>query len=590
MNKDKLLSAFLYTIFILITKIIYGKLFGPANVMIGIVMALGATIFMSKSFTIRPLYKATTFLVLNLALGVCAYLASLNIYLGLAINVITIFITTFSYMNEFTPPNSFIFLMGYLFMWATPVSLEELPIRLVSLVFGVLLITLLQLIFNRNALKKKSTPLLSKSIKNIIKELDDLNNGNYQTKESVNINNEIRTTMSLISSYAFRKFYSSLEGKLILSITLSLERLNVLINQMSKQDYDMNFSLELKKVLVHLSDFLDDKIDINTFTNCIDSFFNNYKSEKASYKIEFLEVLEILKHSITNVNTLDYKVLKIINNQVKVPREYTRISGFKRNLNFSSNIFIFSLKQALIISIAMFLCDYLNWSYGKWIVLTIYVVMQPYLEDCKMKSKKRLFGTLLGIILFYSLHALIQGVVPNSLILFVVFFIYFYNKDYMIKVMSLTVVSLIGVSASGNINVLTTTRFLNIIIGILIAIIINNYVLPYNIKDAIEDLKAKYDRVIGLIKSEVGKCRDGYFDEEKLIKSILLCNEIESKLLLNNKRSGDSSLEIFLFERNVILSDVRFLILHKSYYNRCNFDVLFNNNQIIDNLIDNIIQ
>lgn len=591
MKKNKIVKSLYMSILVVSIQLIYSKTFGPENILIGVIMAIGAATFINKSLTVRPIYKASTILLLNLVLGICGYIASLNIYTGLIVNIITIFFVTYLYMNDFSPPTSYIFLMGYIFIWASSVDIYNLPKRLLALSFGVFIIIFLQWIFNRHSFRDKSKASIIKTLKHTINEIEGLVNGNYEYKESISINNEIREIMLLINGYSFKKFYSSKEGKLMLSIAISLERLNLIANEMSLQDYDEKFVRELQMQLVKVLEYLQNNIEQTDLIKSIDMFLNSNKEDSKLYKLEVLYVIEILRYNIIHLNTLTYKDLKAINKEYKIPKEFTKTSKMKRNLSLNSVIFTYSIKQAFLMSIAMFLSDYLGLAYGKWIVLTMYVIMQPYAEDTIIKSKKRFKGTILGILLFFIVFSLIKNPSTKYIVLLGLFFFYFYYDEYSKKVMCLTVVSLTSVSLVDNINILTITRLVNVAIGIIIVLIINKYVFPYNVSKSIEDLKKKYDRVINVVKKELKDCESTNIDNEKIIKLILLCNQIESKLIANNKRIEDKSVEVFIFKKNTILSDLRFLILQEHYYNKSDFYSYINKaklKHLIVNKIENM--
>lgn len=590
MKSNKLISSIFMAVLVVIIQFIYSQAFGSENSLIGVIMAIGAATFINKNFTVRPIYKGFTILLLNLVLGTCGYIASLNIYIGLIVNIITIFSVTYLYMNDFSVPTSYIFLMAYIFMWASPIDIYDLPKRLLALSFGVLLILLLQWSFNRNSLKEKSRVTIIKNLKYIIKELEDLKNSKYNSKENVIINQEIKEMMKLVNSYSYKRFYSSIEGKLILSIAIALERLSIVVNEISKEDYDKVFVTDLQVQIIKILAYLKQDIDKENIIKNIDDFIKYNKKVDKVYELESLYIIEILRYNIINLNTLTYKDLRIINNEYELPKEFTNLSKIKRNLSLNSIIFTYSIKQSLLISIAMFLTDMLGLTYGKWIVLTMYVIMQPYAEDTIIKAKKRFKGTIIGIGLFFVAVSLVENILPKFILLLIVFFFYFYNDEYSKKVMCMTIVSLVSVSLVDNINILTITRLANVAIGIVVVLIVNTYIFPYNIEKSIEDLKKKYDRVLKLIKIEISKYKYRKLDMEKIIKLILICNEIEAKLTINNKRAQDKSLEVFLLKKSIILRDIRLIILNEYYKDKFDCLAVKNQSEWTNTLIEKIMK
>ncbi|MCG4734640.1 FUSC family protein, partial [Casaltella massiliensis] len=68
--------------------------------------------------------------------------------------------------------------------------------------------------------------------------------------------------------------------------------------------------------------------------------------------------------------------------------------------------FTYATKVAIGIALGGFIMDYFNLKEGRWILYTIFSVIQPYTEDGIIKTKKRLFGTILGCISVFILFSI----------------------------------------------------------------------------------------------------------------------------------------------------------------------------------------
>ena len=574
MNKKIARESLMKALFIVTTQIVYGQIFGSKNILVGMIMAMGVVAFLNRDLTGQIIFRTTTFLILNLVLGVLSYLSVIDIWWGLVINVLTIFIITYIYMNDFRSPTSYIFIMLYIFMWASPVNLDELPYRLLALSFSIFIIILAQIIFNKGKFISKSNQIINDIVDDLQKQINDIIMGEFDIKTNIQINKKIRSLLALIDERKQKRKYNSKHEINQFNIAVCLDRLNLIINNVAKYNKDKNIKSkylnDLKVQINNIKEFNEDKKDVNEINKDIEEFINRYDKvkNKPLFLTENIHLLEIFRYSINDSKERKNKTLMRIYNIINIPSRVNLFDKIKESFNLKSLKFIYSFKLALSISLSMFLVQYLNIQYGKWIVITIYVIMQPYKEDTVKKAKKRFIGTFIGVILFFVLFSIIHDTIPKVLILLVAFFYYFYFKDYEKKVMSMTIVSLSSISLVENINILSIDRFIFVTVGISIALLFNKYFLPYNISNSIEELKHKYKKNSKEISKEVDKVIRGKGSLDKVIKLSLIENKLENKLIANNEIVKDKNVEKLIYRQSMIMSDTRFLLLRHYYSNQ----------------------
>lgn len=567
MDKSKLKVAVLSAIMAMIVQLLFLGIFGRETALVGVMMVLAALSLMKSDLTLYPVSKIGDLLFLNLILGIISYIITINLYVGIILNFSVIFLVNYIYMNEFKSPTSYIFIMIYIIMWGNKISINKLPNRLLALSFGVGIIMALQFMVNRNSFRSKSRLLTQDAIEDVVKEVNDIIEDKYNNTENIILAKRIRSLFQLINESNRKKFYSSTEHKLIFNIAISIERVNLIIRNIPKKN-NKKLLEELKAILISMKKLLESKYSIQDIELEFQNFIEKYKDGEESYVIELLEVIFILKHNLLNLADSEDEYLREINSHYELPKQFSLKGKIKRNHNFDSLILKHSLKMAIVLSGSMFICDRLNLVYGKWIVLTAYVIMQPYVEDSIIKSKKKIKGTVLGVIVFLIALIIFKESLPKQILIFIALICYFYFKEYDRKVINLTIISLTSISMNDKIYFLSFEKIIYMIIGILMVLIVNKYLLPYNIRDSIRDLKAKYNRLINLLKEEIIQFRDDKEHKEAIIKLILLCNEVEDKLIVNNRRINDEDLEKFIIEKSVVMSDIRFLILQIYYMNK----------------------
>lgn len=574
MDKQKAKQSLMKALFIVSMQIIYVKLFGYKNILVGMIMGMGTVSFLMRDLTGNLVYRGITFLILNIILGVFSFLSPINMWVGFIINFLTIFLTTYVYMNDFRSPTSYIFLMSYIFMWAIPVSFKELPARLAALSFSIVPIILAQLIFNKHRFENDSKKIIEEIIIDINKQIDDITNNTFEISENLKINKKIRNLLVLISEKSSNKFQNSKYEMKQFNIAVYLDRINLIIGHVAKNKKDKKFKDEylsdIKVQINNISLYNEDYSYIETINKNIDEFIKKYESisDKPIFISDSIHLLKVLKININNKEECKERNIYKIYKNINVAHKFELIISMKENFNLNSLKMIYSLKLALSISLAMFLVQFLNIPYGRWIVITIYVIMQPYEEDTVIKAKKRLKGTFIGVILFFSIFSLIHDTIPKMIVLFIAFFYYFYFKEYDKKVMCMTTISLSSVSLVHYINIISIGRLMFIAIGVGFGLLINKYLLPYNITDSIEELKLKYKNNEIKIQKELDKVLKGKGNLDKLIKLTLEESQIENKLIANNSRAKDEELEKIIYKHSIMMSDARFLLLrfyHEKY-------------------------
>lgn len=612
MNYEKVKKCVITALCIVIVQNIYSFLFGEENALIGSLMALVSATFLSRDFTNNLYYKSFTFIVLNISLGIISYIGSLNVFVSLILNLITIFTVTYIYINDFKSPTSYLFLMCYLFLWSSPVGIELLPRRLLSIIIGIFMITFVQFLLNKKVIFKKSKSLFIDIAIKIDYELESMINEKYSKKESVYINDNIRKLIVNLNDRSYKKYYFSNETKLIFYILIALERINIIVLEMGKKidSIDKEFVKDLKINIRYIVRILEDEELYEEFNNILNSFVdkyeneknpnkkyidyntnkeNNYKEINNDYITESIIAISNIKDYIEQLNKSSNNNLNRLNKENPIPIEFKRITRFKQNLNLDSILFKYSLKLSISLSIAMFIVDYFNILYGKWIIITIYVLLQPYSEDTRSKAKNRLKGTGIGVLLFLIIFSFVKDAIPKNIILFIAFYFYFYYEEYYKKVIAITMITLTSMSLVENLDILSFNRLIYVIIGILLVTIFDKYIFHYSIFDSIRDLKRKYLRLMKIIKKEISSSD---MNNDTLIKVTMLCSEIEEKLRINNKRVKDKSLEVFILKSNILISDIKHLILYQNTSVKSRIKDKSNLNNIVDLIkekINNII-
>lgn len=549
----------------------YKTIFGVENTIIGLIIAMASYAFLRLDLTSYPIYKSMIFLILNLFLAISAYISAINPFVGLIINFLILFTVSFIYTTEFKNVISYIFLLLYVYMWEYPISLDELPRRLVAMGVGVFIIIGIHILFNRRNFKKNSNTIIIRVIRNIQKEICHIINESYREKENIYIDSELRKLLILIEGRNNNKFIENHKDDIYFNIVLILERINSIINKVGKVNNKskdvIDYLNSLNHDLENITLFLERKVDcINEEKDGLNksSTINNWTEKEYTFLGECTELIRLLEKNINNLYEYNKKKSR---KRIKLKFNLKELLIGNSSLKMKHLRVAYSLKLAIAVSLIMFIVDLFKIPQGRWIVTSVYVVIQPYEEETLTKAIKRFKGTIIGVIIYISIFTFFPHIIPLELLLLILMFLYFVQKDYEKKVVCTALMTLsFGLSRS-TVGSLAFYRFLFVIIGIVIALGINKIIFPQSIKNSIYDLKERYLELTSKLLYELKSILYEEEYNENTIKLLLDCNLIESKLMENKLIAENLELKDLVYKQSIILSKIRCLVLFINYSN-----------------------
>ncbi|NGT64017.1 FUSC family protein [Clostridium perfringens] len=571
MNIKRFKLPLIFAVLSVVLMGLYKTIFGVENTVIGLIIAMASYAFLRLDLTSYPIYKSMIFLILNLFLAISAYISAINPFVGLIINFLILFTVSFIYTTEFKNVISYIFLLLYVYMWEYPISLDELPRRLVAMGVGVFIIIGIHILFNRRNFRRNSNNIIIKSIRNIQKEIYDIINESYEEKENIYIDSELRKLLVLIKGRNNNKFIGNNKDDIYFNIVLILERINSIINKVGKVNNKskdiIDYLNSLNHDLENITLFLERKVEcINEEKDDLNksSMINNWTEKEYAFLGECTELIRLLEKNINNLYEYSRKKPR---KRIKVKFNLKELLIGNSSLKMKHLRVAYSLKLAIAVSLIMFIVDLFKIPQGRWIVTSVYVVIQPYEEETLTKAIKRFKGTIIGVILYISIFTFFPHIIPLELLLLILMFFYFVQKDYDKKVVCTALMTLsFGLSRS-TVGSLAFYRFLFVIIGIAIALGVNKIIFPQSVKNSIYDLKERYLELTNKLLYELKSILYEEKYNENTIKLLLDCNLIESKLMENKLIAENLELKDLVYKQSVILSKIRCLILFINYSN-----------------------
>ncbi|CAM3857909.1 FUSC family protein [Clostridium perfringens] len=571
MNIKRFKLPLIFAVLSVVLMGLYKTIFGVENTIIGLIIAMASYAFLRLDLTSYPIYKSMIFLILNLFLAISAYISAINPFVGLIINFLILFTVSFIYTTEFKNVISYIFLLLYVYMWEYPISLDELPRRLVAMGVGVFIIIGIHILFNRRNFKKNSNSIIIRSIRNIQKEICHIINKSYMEKENIYIDSELRKLLILIEGRNNNKFIENNKDDIYFNIVLILERINSIINKVGKINNKskdvIDYLNSLNHDLENITLFLERKVEcINEEKDDLSKSFmiNNWTDKEYAFLEECTELIRLLEKNINNLYEYNRKKSR---KRIKVKFNLKELLIGNSSLKMKHLRVAYSLKLAIAVSLIMFIVDLFKIPQGRWIVTSVYVVIQPYEEETLTKAIKRFKGTIIGVIIYISIFTFFPHIIPLELLLLILMFLYFIQKDYEKKVVCTALMTLsFGLSRS-TVGYLAFYRFLFVIIGIVIALGVNKIIFPQSIKNSIYDLKERYLELTSKLLCELKSILYEEKYNENTVKLLLDCNLIESKLIENKLIAENLEIKDLVDKQSIILSKIRCLILFINYSN-----------------------
>lgn len=487
--KERVKSNFAYATFhfilIMFFIAVFTTLFGANNSIVAIIFVQITLSTISRDLT-ASLFKNFVFQTIVLSFMTIGACISVNIppIWALLIHLIVVFIILYVYTFDYIRQLYFPYVLSYLFLVClAPISFAQLPIRIISVIFGCVCIMLYQYIINRKRIVNTTRQVL------------------------LSILDEANAIITAIINHE--------------EVTIKIEQMRASLMSLSQIVYDR------RKKLLCLSDAALATIDVARGLEnlVIDLYEKDLKQDKEllyqtayylscfkSYLLEEMKEIPILSKDElqnTNVNCKDiYLDLNFIRNQLlamnnvnnKRTYEYARPSincRLKTAIQFSEVRFVYALRLAILLSFMLFIVQYWQLEHGRWLLFTIVSISLPYVEEMLPKAKKRIMATLVGGTISLLCFSFIDDSSIRTLILMLSGYITFYCVDYKSTFICSTIGALggnilatsFGIQAVGHVVLI---RLIYIVAGIIIALLVSHFIYPYNKKKALAQLLAKY--------------------------------------------------------------------------------------------------
>lgn len=167
----------------------------------------------------------------------------------------------------------------------------------------------------------------------------------------------------------------------------------------------------------------------------------------------------------------------------KKEEAYKPIEIFGKTYNIHTVRGAYAIRIGLITAITAFAVDFFNLQQGRWIVYTIFSLTELYSENCKIRSKQRLQGTIIGTLMILILFMFIKNNTIRGLIVLVGGYLDTYTTNYRDKMICVTMSVVASVSLINGTIITSIERVGYVFIGIILAIIADKLIFRNKLPD-----------------------------------------------------------------------------------------------------------
>lgn len=555
-----------------ITMLGIGIFFGIENIMMAFPIALTSIVLSRQNLHIKTLSKAFRIILLDVTIVSLAYLASINIFIGIFINLITIFLIIYTVISPYDMAFYKPFIMLYVFTQYNRGDINEFILKILAVIFGVFVVVVIGALIIRDNEKSFLGRNISKSLKLILSQLENIQNSSFDNSITSKCSGVTRDLAYRIYISRHKKYLMTYVGRLEFSLYLDIEYLNIFLEKLNKGNINKEFYSDeikyIKKITEQFILYCEKKISISDLEKEFD-IFNLYMKSSDSESIE--KVVNILNDILKSFNQIDKLSRRERNKVYKRWRrsdiDRVRLT-FKEYLKPNTIRFKFAMRMSITLTFSLFLAEFLGFYKIIWALITIMSIMQPYYEDTVVRSKDRIRGNIIAIIFTGIIINIVNAKIFTIFILVCsVYLIYAFKEYYKLSLFA-AIASICVSSISTNINELIILRVIYVLIGVGIVIIANKTIFPYRLKDGIRQLMSKIMRLNNIFTYDVlgyvtGK-NNAHRVRDIIIHSTLLCQ----KLSLRNAQYNDDNVKKFIDINNRFIVEMGYLLLQEYKYKR----------------------
>ncbi|MBS5951167.1 MAG: FUSC family protein [Clostridium sp.] len=546
--KNKIINNTLIFIFIILFVNLFKIIFGPGNVLIGVTIITMALVLMEVDLTIMPVDNFFKILFLNLFSLVFSVLSIQNVWIGIILNFIGLFIIVYFLSGNLKKSMVIPFGLQYFFMIFYPVEGKDLINRFLALIAGTIFIMITQFIVNKDKVIKTGSKVINNISNNILSKIIAIQKNESFGKDNFAITESINYLKRVIYDKRVDNYYLTKDGILTTDILWALERINLLLDNISKLENKSDYIDLLNDVYSEVKIIKDRNFNLEDIDK-IKSHINNEKV-RGEYVNEFVDIITILYKKVESIDIIDNKEKNNTRKECEIPHHFHNIFVHKNNLKIDSAKVRYAIRLAIVGSFTVFVAKLFNLSEGRWMCFTIFSLIQPYSEVSNSRVNDRVIATIIGGIIVLISFSVIRNQTARSAIILLAGYSDSFSRNYREKMICVTVSAVASAAMAGGTIELVVKRILFVLIGASLTLLANKFIFPYKIDDMKKYLIETYNSLIKQMKYDIKEDHNDYsvrnlylitgFIDDKMKLSLELAEEEKNNFIINNRiRAND---------------------------------------------------
>lgn len=521
----------------LLTTLGAGLLFGKENMMIAFVLVLGSNALALQNLRIKTANKTLRLIAFDLLIVCIAYVASLNKWMAIPINLVTLFLIIYLTVSPYNQMSYKTFMMLFVFCQYTSIPLSALPSRLL-MVISVVTIIMMRIYFEQRRIKALLPPQVGEGFKLITKQLSKMGEGQFDESLSLTLSQQMNELAYVIYNTSYKRYFTTYVGKVHFHFYLNISYFNFLLEQMHKQArhglLSQEHILSIKQLFKQVESYFNREISRGVLIEKFDVYLNAYQ-QNGGFEEEVFNVIYAFRKNFGELEGLNYK------EKNKPYDEWGRSelsaikNRIKEQLNPKSMSFNFAMRMSIVLTLTLLLAQIVGFYKFIWAIIPIMSITQPYYEDTKRRKKDRIKSNILasiGIAIFINvIH--VQWVAIGVLVL--AFYLIYAYKDYYHMSIFLTIISMSIASVSKGINALVVYRIMYVLLGAGI-VELTSGLLPYKLEDGIYELVGEMERLNEILERESILSLEGKANLNRIREAVIYSAVLCQKLYLKNKQ------------------------------------------------------
>ena len=531
----------------LVTTLGSGLLFGKNNMMIAFVLVLGAGALAVQNLRVKTCQKTLRLIGIDILLVCLAFIASLNGYWAIPINLFTLFMLIYVTVSPYNQITYKTFMMLFVFCQYSQIPLEDLPKRLL-MVACVVTIVVLTGYLDQSRYKALLPPQIHHGFRLLHEQLMQMIEGKFDEDLSEKLSEQMGELAYVIYHTSYKRYFTTYIGKVHFHFYLNMSYFNLILEQIYEQMHRGYFTKQNLMALKGLFDPIEAYFERRLKREELIKNFDEYiEANEASsgFNEEVYEVIYALRKNFMELEEIPYhKKNQLYNDwgRSDLSRIRNKIRG---KLNPKSMSFNFAMRMAVVISVLLFLAFKLGFYKFIWAIIPVMSITQPYYEDTRRRGSDRVKSNILAAIAL----TLIVDIVKMEWIVFALLVIAFYliyaYKDYYHMSLFLTIISMSVSSFGTGMNTLVFYRIIYVLLGAGI-VLTTSKLMPYRLEDGIEEMITEIEHLNEVLEKESLLSLEGKANRNRIREAIIYSAVLSQKLSMKNKQRHSERVQYLL--------------------------------------------